>query len=141
MEGKRSLYCLLILVITACSSPKPTATSVMDYRLHDIWVLKELNGRVLTVNDYTREAPRMELNTNEGKILGNTGCNNFFGGFLTQGDKITFSDLGSTKMFCEKSVETEFFEALGKTQRFEIKDLHLLLYKDQVSIAKFLKVD
>src|SRR4051812_31771227 len=105
MEIGRNVCGLLILMIVACAPSKPVASSTTDHRLHDIWVLKELNGRKLTQNDYTREAPRIELNTNEGKIMGNTGCNNFFGGFATQGDKIIFSNLGSTKMFCEKSVE------------------------------------
>ena len=141
MKIRRGLHYMLMLAIAACSSSKPTAISATDYRLHDIWVLKELNGKNLTVSDYPREAPRMELNTKEGKVLGNSGCNNFFGSFSSQGEKITFSDLGSTKMFCEKSVETEFFEALAKAQRFQVKDLHLLLYKDEVLIASFLKVD
>jgi heat shock protein HslJ len=114
---------------------------LVDFGLHDIWALRELNGRKITGNDYTREVPRMELNTKDGKILGNTGCNNFFGSLLTRGDKITFSDLGSTKMFCQKSVETEFFKTLGDAERFEIKDLHLLLYNESTLIARFQKVD
>ena len=114
---------------------------LVDYRLHDIWVLKELNTRSITPDDYTKEPPRMELNTRDGKLIGFTGCNNFFGSLLTRGNKITFAELGSTKMFCEKSVETEYLKTLGEVQRFEIKDLYLTLYTGDTPIARFLKVD
>ena len=145
MEIRQSLYTILILATVACSTPKmktiSTATTSADYRLHDIWVLKEMNGKILTTDDYAKEAPRMEINVKDKKVMGYTSCNNFFGGLLTEADKITFSDLASTRMFCEKSVENEFLKALEEAERFEIKDLHLLLYKDQTLIAKFLKVD
>ena len=38
--------------------------------------------------------------TKDGKIEGTTGCNRFFGSYLQDGAKVTFSGTGATKMAC-----------------------------------------
>jgi heat shock protein HslJ len=38
---------------------------------------------------------------NDGQVSGNVGCNGFGGQYEVEGDKITFSDMVSTLMFCE----------------------------------------
>jgi heat shock protein HslJ len=146
---KSIVYSMLICITAACApaakidSSREQTDSLVDDRLFHKWVLEELNGFVITENDYTREAPRIELKLIDGKILGYSGCNNFFGSLVTRGDKIAFEDIGSTKMFCQKSAETEFFKVLSEARRFEIKDLHLLLYSYErnTPAAIFLKVD
>ncbi len=36
----------------------------------------------------------------DGKINGTTGCNRFFGNYVQDGDRVTFSGIGMTKMAC-----------------------------------------
>jgi len=38
--------------------------------------------------------------TGDGQINGTTGCNRFFGSYVQDGDRVTFSGLGMTKMAC-----------------------------------------
>lgn len=40
----------------------------------------------------------------EGQVTGNVGCNGFGGKYEVNGDKITFSEVVSTLMFCEGTV-------------------------------------
>jgi len=59
----------------------------------------------------------------EGKLAGNAGCNNFFGGYEISADgSITIGPLGSTKMACpepEMAQEFEFLSMLQGVKRFE----------------------
>lgn len=112
-----------------------------DYRLHDIWVLKELNGSAITEKDYTREQPRMELNPGEGTVMGVTGCNEFSGQLITHGNVIAFRQLVSTKMACGQSRETDFLQALNAADHFMWEERYLWLYKGDAVVCKFLKVD
>ncbi|MBL0740102.1 META domain-containing protein [Chryseolinea lacunae] len=112
-----------------------------DYRLHDIWVLKELNGKAITEKDYTREQPRMELNPSEGTVMGVTGCNEFSGQLITHGNVIAFRQLVNTKMACGQSREKDFLQTLNAADHFTCEERYLWLFKGDVAVCKFLKVD
>ena len=48
----------------------------------------------------------IEFDSN-GRMSGNVGCNSFGGDYKVDGDKITFSPVMSTMMFCEAVAEQE----------------------------------
>lgn len=114
-------------------------------RLHDIWVVKGLNGEELkTTNSTNTPQITLEINTNEMKILGNDSCNNFFGNINNlKFDKISFSQIGSTKKLClNMEIPNSFYNALNKVATFELKNLNLY-FKDKEGkvIITLLKVD
>jgi len=60
---------------------------------------------------------------NDGKINGNAGCNDYFANYEVNGDGLSFSAVGSTKMFCGESLmaeETAFLEVLEKAATYKI---------------------
>jgi len=69
------------------------------------------------------------LNIDEQKITGKGGCNNFFGKFKLDGDKITMSKIGATRMYCQEAskFETKYLQALEKVTSYSKKQnrLHL----------------
>ena len=69
--------------------------------------------------------PTMVFGT-DGRVTGSTGCNNWFGPFTHDGDRLTIGPAAATKRFCQQPAgameqETQFLAALGMvaTVRFE----------------------
>jgi heat shock protein HslJ len=66
----------------------------------------------------------------EMRVSGNSGCNNFFGGFSFDDDQIGFGPMGSTMMACEQLImdqEFLFLNLLAQTKGYEILGDHLAL--------------
>ena len=55
---------------------------------------------------------------NDGKFSATTDCNSMGGSYKVEGEKITFSQIFSTKMFCEGSQESEFASLLETASSF-----------------------
>jgi hypothetical protein len=69
---------------------------------------------------------------------GSGGCNSFGGTLSIKGDHIRISQLISTQMYCEgiQQIENDFFSALTKVNRFEVKNKKLLLYQDKLLLLE-----
>ena len=68
------------------------------------------------------------LNINQDEIGGNGGCNSYGGSIIQTTKTVKFSDIFSTKMWCDNSpIENQYFAALGKSVNYEIKNGQLIL--------------
>lgn len=98
--------------------------------LEDIrWAIVEIDGKpVVTSGD----VPYLMLQRPGSALSGFTGCNQLFGKFLRNGDKLTFSEIAMTKMACTEDdmmgVEIGIMESLEKIDRFEIRNGVLMLF-------------
>lgn len=70
---------------------------------------------------------------------GNGSCNNFGSNFKLEGKTIRFSNIFSTKMYCDGVQPTEdaFFRQLANVNRFKIKEKKLILYRDKDVLLEF----
>ncbi len=93
------------------------------------WRLDELNGKTVTAPEGMKEV-NMILASEESKVRGFAGCNNFFGQFESADGSLAFSAMGATMMACPEGMDTEqgFLAALGATARYEISGLFLELF-------------
>ena len=99
-----------------------------NYILHKIgdglqntyWKLTELRGEEITSNS-TREA-HIIFHTTDGRVTGNGSCNSFFGTYTVEdGNRLTLSQIASTKMSCENmEIETELLPLLEQVDNFAI---------------------
>lgn len=81
------------------------------------------------------------LTIEKDKIGGNSGCNSYGGNVAITGNTVKFSNIFSTKMFCEGSIENQYFAALEKVVNFELKNNQLILMdKTKQTVLKFDKV-
>jgi heat shock protein HslJ len=99
------------------------------------WTMFEMNG-----NKY--EAPEkvtIKFDESGKKVTGQAPCNSYGGASTISSNKISFSDMYSTKMFCDNSnVEQDFMDALKKVYAYQTaKDMLYFLNSDGNVIFRF----
>lgn len=104
------------------------------------WKLIELNGKKIVLGKNQNIAPHLTLKNENSRVFGNGGCNAFQGTYeLSEGNKIKFSKIASTKMFCDyMEMETAMLNALEMADNYSAeKDAVTLNNATMVSLAKF----
>lgn len=115
---------------------------ITDYRLHDIWVLEELNGYKVFATDFQKEFPRIEINSSENRFSGFGGCNAISGQIFYEKDILRFSKVISTLMACPTgNKEGEFTKALQSTTTYSIENNRLTMSNPSAKLLVFKKVD
>jgi uncharacterized lipoprotein YbaY/heat shock protein HslJ len=106
--------------------------------LNTYWKLVELDGEPIPTEPNRREA-HLVLQSGEQRVTGHGGCNSFFGKFRLDGERLTFTGMGSTMMACISGMETEqaFLLALGETDRALVEGQFLELYEGEHKLARF----
>lgn len=101
------------------------------------WMLKKIYTTNQTEEVTTKAF--IKFNQQQQSSGGNGSCNTFGSSFTLSGDKISFKDIFSTKMYCDGVQQTEdkFFQQLNKINRFEIKGNSLLLFRDNDPLLEF----
>lgn len=57
----------------------------------------------------------------DSKIAGGTGCNRYFGDFKEDGNKLSFNNMGSTRMMCpDMQFEDAYLKALANVAAYRI---------------------
>ncbi|NAY91860.1 META domain-containing protein [Muricauda sp. JGD-17] len=148
ITNKKSPY---TVTISYKDTDKNTATIlegcgsyVIDYRLHDMWVLHKINGKQLsTMNVKGKDLPFLEIDTRTNRFSGMAGCNRMAGGITFEKDALRFSEAMVTKMACPNlKLETEFLELLPHVVSYHIEDNKLYLYDEsQQPLLQFKKTD
>jgi|SRR5687768_13072293 len=120
---KRQLILLTLIIISAVS-----ALAQSERIGTRQWKLVHLNG----ANVANSSRAYLELNAEQTRFTGNTGCNRMFGSVTVQGRRVDFSNIGSTRMACLQpriqQVETAFVRALENVDRFRQRGNSLELY-------------
>lgn len=125
------IFTILTICTLSCQTGKEASTAGKDMPLYETqWILTDIDGQPIG------EAPAKPfiIFSNDGKVSGNLGCNEFFGNCFVKKDKISIEYKGSTKKLCNK-METEraFTSALKKEiSNYTITgDMLILRTKDQ----------
>jgi heat shock protein HslJ len=101
------------------------------------WVLDTLNNSKITTS--AGKEITLVFDSETKKISGFGGCNSYFGTVKKELDKLSFSGIGSTKMFCDDNMqnETNYFSELHKINKYDTKDNFLYLYNNSNRIMVF----
>ncbi|WP_028241181.1 META domain-containing protein [Stutzerimonas azotifigens] len=65
----------------------------------------------------------------DGRAFGSAGCNHWFGSYSLEGERIRFSELGSTRKLCAEAImrqEQRFLDTLGQVERWDISNIDQL---------------
>ncbi len=159
MDKKRVLFLsklFLILVLTGnntitaqngetpkssgCGGNSKTKTNVSK---PSAYIFDERRWNLIEMGGAKVESSKafVEFVTAEKRFAGNAGCNQMFGKFEANGNKIKLSGIGTTKIFCSAEgvmkLENDFVKALEQTTRFEQMGETLNLFAGNNLILKF----
>lgn len=104
------------------------------------WVLVALGGTPVAAGATAREPFISLADDAERRVTGSGGCNSMFGSYTVNGDALAFSDIGATKMACDRgmNVETSLFSALSRVARWRIAGQQLeLADATGIAVARF----
>lgn len=112
--------------------------------LNNYWKLIEVNGVAVSPVSNGKKEPHMILHTQDSTVTGSGGCNSFRGRFQLQAsNRISFSPLAGTKMFCTDAQQTEdlMFKAIQNADSYYHSGDTLQLIRARMApLAKFVAV-
>ncbi len=98
------------------------------------WELLALNGQPAD----SARPPTLSLDSKQMRAFGFAGCNRYFAGYKADGQFLSFSQAGSTKMLCpDMATEDAFLKALSATTRYRLDGNVLELWQDQELRLRF----
>lgn len=116
-------------LVTSCTTQNTNNNAqTLNLELSGTYTLEFIDGTNID-EGFPNKKPTLTLESISKKLTGNTGCNTMFGSFTTEQNKVTFSGLGMTKMFCEGVKESEYTTSLEKVATYRI-DEHKLRFFD-----------
>jgi len=116
------------------------------FALHDIWALETIKESQITKPDNNSRltTPSIEINLTEMKIMGNDGCNQFFGPVKNvEKGILEFGDMGSTMKMCmNMEIPNQFNQAIAKVAKYKVEKMKLTLFdSEDMELLRFKKVD
>jgi heat shock protein HslJ len=113
------LLALSIILFTSCESKEAN-------RLDGNWEVISMKGKTSF-----NVSPNFVLNTETLKIAGFSGCNRFFGSLKIDKNKLSFHEMGGTRMACPNpTVENLFITTIPEVASFDF-DKNLLQFKSE----------
>ena len=77
------------------------------------WNVTSLLGKILNADEMSKGLPSLNFSDN-GKLFGSTGCNNFTGSYKLDGANLSLDPGAMTKMFCPGETEQDFLKAISQ---------------------------
>jgi heat shock protein HslJ len=122
MSGDVSPYKVIVSLRTGKSNKTDIyfgcGRFLADKQLTASWLIESIKGK--NIKDYnltTGKVPVLELNAASERFSGTAGCNNYFGSFAAESNKIIFGKVASTLMLCaDMSMEKDVFTLLNENE-------------------------
>src|SRR5690606_29398148 len=150
MTTKITAISLFALTIIGCKSVKDsnteTTTAIPSEIIFDItWTLSKLDGKDLENSIQNGKTIHFTLHSEDNRFSGFSGCNNFSGTYtLETGNRISFSQIASTRMACPDSKidEQEILDVFNLADNYSISGNTLTLNKaKRAPLAVFKKIE
>lgn len=144
MSGEKFLYSVQVDLVKnkLAAQFKGCGNYITDPRLHDIWVLEKLNGKIVGTTDFLKEVPNLEINSSTNNFLGFAGCNRMNGTIFFERGLLRFTNIITTRMACPGiNKESEFLKTLQSTTSYKVENMRLTLSNPSGEKLVFKKVD
>jgi copper homeostasis protein (lipoprotein) len=146
MEGKGTELAFVVdtfekaLPGEPCKPPLPGQAAPASTPEGRTWTLVSLRGQKVT-GGRGRMALLLKLDATGHRLSGSTGCNRLMGRYSIQGDGLTFSDLGTSRMACPGTAEREqeFLRTLADVTGWKLSGGRLLLTARREVVAELVE--
>ncbi|HHB79011.1 MAG TPA: META domain-containing protein [Saprospiraceae bacterium] len=121
---------LAMLIILTSSTCRDTSNKTPNNKETPLNILDTLwHLQSLTLAGKSQAIYPATLKINEAKISGNGGCNNFFGKYKIEQNRLTISNIGATRKYCPKTgkFERKYLSALEKVTSYKLEKERLIL--------------
>ena len=119
------------LLFVGCASNPSSAQQQHNLVLlqNKTWVLTHFGATEFKSNPTARNTPSIQFDEATKRVSGADGCNRIIGSYTIQGENITLSQLGGTKMLCADTMDlaNQYNEALKKVTGYQVYDKTLRL--------------
>ncbi|HRK61856.1 MAG TPA: DUF4377 domain-containing protein [Candidatus Omnitrophota bacterium] len=121
---------------------KVPAVTEEEKVLHDIWVLKSADSKLLNP-ETLKNKPVLELHVKKSVYIGQAPCNRYSGGMkVLENNAIKFESAAVTRMACDDlAAETDYFALLERVDSYRREGLELILIAGDLEVLRFKKVD
>lgn len=148
---KTLVYIFFSMIIISCSSYDQNSTKNLNKEIDErdnnitekYWKLIELTGQQIKFDENQKKEIHIILKIEDNRFIGSGGCNNISGEYeMNEGNRIKFSNVISTKMYCN-NMETEdrFLSVLNKVDNYTIQNDTLSFNRAKMAtLAKFAAV-
>jgi len=122
------------MITNSCDSSKKAIenNSKIQETLSETYFITHLGD-----NDVSSYKLNITFDETSNKITGFAGCNSFFGSYSVDNNTISFSNMASSKKYCQETmaIEDQFLKSLNSVDSFSISDSMISLSgKDTVLI-------
>lgn len=126
-----ALLLLITLSANKCAKKGVDLSSLKEKK----WIVETLNGQRPELPDGA-ETPWLKLAGDQ--LQGFGGCNGLMGGYTLEGTKLSFSNIGSTKKYCEgiQPTENALKSMLGQVDSFSLDGNQLRLLGSGKELAQ-----
>jgi heat shock protein HslJ len=125
---------LAALVAASCATTPDGAISTGPSSASLPTVLQGTTWRLTSIDNHPALAGvrvTAVFSSDDDRVAGSAGCNQYFGRAAVQGERIEVGGLGSTKMFCTTDgvmpQETAYLSALGQATAYRVAGRQLQL--------------
>ncbi len=133
-------FCIAsLLLFFSCKTSQSTSEALFDTQ----WELEYVTGpRIAFEALYPNKKPQITFNKEDGKVMGNNGCNGYSADYTLEGNKLSFGEPGpSTLMFCDGGGEAVFLKTMKKIEAYSIDaDGKLNLMMGDIPMMRFKKI-
>ena len=112
---------------------------ITDYLLHDIWMLEDMNGQQIDVQQYGKERPRIEINSSQNTFMGSAGSHEISGKIFFEKGLLRFTDIAVPLNLT--AAENGFLKNLQSATGYKLENNRLLLFNPGGELLKFKKTD
>jgi heat shock protein HslJ len=128
-----SVFIFMSAVVIRQNESRHQASSLYETK----WELRQIHANHETVDVNNRAFIRFD--EEKQSAGGNGGCNSFGSSVKTDGNNIRFSEIFSTKMYCEgvQELENDYLSNLSNVTRYEIRGGVLSLFNNKEILLQF----